>query len=99
MSELGISARVSSALEAATSADAVIIASASESHVESSAKPLLELGKPVLIEKPLAPTLEGVDVLLGEAAKHDVLSSVASSKGSTGLFEQRWRFCRSRHVT
>ena len=64
-------ARVSSALEAATSADAVIIASASESHVEC-ALPFLELGKPVLIEKPLAPTLEGVDALLDAAAEHDV---------------------------
>lgn len=64
-------ARVSSALEAATSADAVIIASPSESHVDC-ALPFLELGKPVLIEKPFAPTLDDVDVLLDAAAKHDV---------------------------
>jgi predicted dehydrogenase len=61
-------ARASTDIEAAMGADAVVIAAATASHF-ACAMPLLEAGKPVLVEKPFAPTLGEVDLMLAAAEK------------------------------
>ncbi len=65
------SARASSDLEAAFSADAVIIAASTAAHVDC-AIPLIQRGIPVLIEKPVATRIADVDLLLQAARDHDV---------------------------
>lgn len=64
-------ARVSSVLDDAQGADAVVVASSTASHLEC-AVPFLEAGIPVFVEKPLAPSLAEVDALIDAAARHDV---------------------------
>lgn len=64
-------ARVSNSLEDGLAADAVVIASSTRSHVEC-ARPFIEAGIPVFIEKPLAPTIEEVDTLLALSEAKDV---------------------------
>jgi predicted dehydrogenase len=64
-------ARASLDVSDALAADAVVIATATPAHVQC-ALPFLEAGKPVLIEKPLAPTLDDVEKLLRVAEERDV---------------------------
>ena len=64
-------ARASTDLEAAFSADAVIVAASTDAHLEC-AIPLLERGIPVLVEKPVATRIADVDRLLETADAHDV---------------------------
>lgn len=64
-------ARASTHLDDALSADAVIVASSTASHV-ACARPFIEAGIPTFVEKPLAPTLQEVQTLLGLAEQHDV---------------------------
>lgn len=58
-------------LEVAARADAVVVATPTEFHLDV-ALPLLAAGRPLLIEKPLAPDLASVRTLLTEAERHDV---------------------------
>lgn len=51
--------------------DAAIVATPTESHLDI-ALGLLELGRPLLIEKPLAPDLPAVQTILDASRKHDV---------------------------
>ncbi|MGH2735027.1 MAG: Gfo/Idh/MocA family protein, partial [Actinomycetota bacterium] len=51
--------------------DAVIVATTAETHWEV-AKPLLRAGVPLLIEKPLAPTVDEAEALVELSAAHDV---------------------------
>lgn len=62
--------RSSTNLRDAAKADGVVIASSTASHV-ACALPFLDAGKPVFIEKPLAPTLAEVDELLDLARRRD----------------------------
>ena len=58
-------------LDVAARADAVVIATPTEFHLEV-ALPLLEAGRPLLVEKPLAPDLASVRTILAEAERRDV---------------------------
>jgi predicted dehydrogenase len=53
----------STSIEAAMSCDACIVASPTEHHVDA-AVPLILAGRPVLVEKPLAPDLDGAKTIL-----------------------------------
>jgi predicted dehydrogenase len=64
-------ARASADLEDALAADAVVIAVSTRAHLDC-ARPFLEAGLPVFVEKPLAPSLAEVDELLALAAAKDV---------------------------
>lgn len=64
-------ARVSTSVEDAMAADAVVIAASTASHL-ACALPLLEAGLPVFLEKPLAPSIHEVDLLLEAAERSDV---------------------------
>lgn len=64
-------ARAADDPEAAEGADGVIVATSTAGHL-ACALPFLEAGVPVLVEKPLAPTLDEVDQLLEVAARRDV---------------------------
>ena len=55
----------------AARSDAAIVATPTESHLDI-ALGLLELGRPLLIEKPLAPDLPAVQAILDASRKHDV---------------------------
>ena len=63
-SEMGCS--VAQSLDAAKRCDGVIVASSTESHVEIALE-LMAAGRPLLIEKPLAPDVEGVKRILKES--------------------------------
>jgi len=58
-------------LDVAARADAVVIATPTEFHLDV-ARPLLEAGRPLLVEKPLAPDLASVQAILAEAEHRDV---------------------------
>jgi predicted dehydrogenase len=58
-------------LEVAARADAVIVATPTEFHLDV-ALPLLAAGRPLLVEKPLAPDLASVRTLVAEAEQRDV---------------------------
>jgi predicted dehydrogenase len=58
-------------LSVAARSDAAIVATPTESHLEI-ALGLLELGRPLLIEKPLAPDLSAVEEILAASRKYDV---------------------------
>lgn len=58
-------------LDVAARADAVIVATPTEHHLQV-ATPLLAAGRPLLVEKPLAPDLASVRTLVAEAERHDV---------------------------
>ena len=58
-------------LDVAARADAVVVATPTEHHLEV-AMQLLAAGRPLLVEKPLAPDLESVRTLLAEAERLDV---------------------------
>jgi predicted dehydrogenase len=58
-------------LDVAARADAVVIATPTEFHLDV-ALPLLEAGRPLLVEKPLAPDLASVRTMLAEAEQRDV---------------------------
>lgn len=58
-------------LDVAARADAVVIATPTEFHLDV-ALPLLEAGRPLLVEKPLAPDLASVRTILAEAERRDV---------------------------
>ncbi len=64
-------ARTGGDLDVAMGADAVVIATSTAAHVEC-ARPFIEAGIPTFIEKPLAPELADVDVLLDLARLKDV---------------------------
>jgi predicted dehydrogenase len=64
------SSRASAELGDAMFADAIVIATSASSHV-ACALPFVEAGKPVFIEKPLAPTLAEVEQLLDVAERRD----------------------------
>ncbi len=51
--------------------DAVVVAGSTSARIEC-VRPLLEAGRPLLVEKPFAPTLAELDLLLGIAADRDV---------------------------
>ncbi len=57
-------------LESALTADAAVIATSTDAHLEC-ARPFLEAGIPVLLEKPLAPSIEQVDELIVLAERKD----------------------------
>jgi predicted dehydrogenase len=58
-------------LEVAARSDAVVVATPTESHLDV-ALALLELGRPLLIEKPLASDLMAVETILESSRKYDV---------------------------
>jgi predicted dehydrogenase len=58
-------------LDVAARSDAVIVATPTGSHLEI-ALGLLELGRPLLVEKPLAPDLPAVQTILDASRKYDV---------------------------
>jgi len=58
-------------LDVAVRSDAAIVATPTESHLEI-ALALLELGRPLLIEKPLASDLTAVETILETSRKYDV---------------------------
>ena len=64
-------ALASTDLADAESCDAVVIAGSTSARMEC-VRPLLEAGRPLLVEKPFAPTLAQLELLLGIAADRDV---------------------------
>lgn len=61
----------STELDVAARSDAVVVASPTETHLDV-ALPLLAAGRPLLVEKPVAPDLVSVRCLLDESEKRDV---------------------------
>ena len=59
--------------------DAVSIAAPTERHLEL-ALPFLEAGVPVLVEKPMARTLEEADAMIAAAAKSGVVLAVGHTE-------------------
>ncbi len=66
------------ALAADDTVDAVVVVSTSDHHVEG-VRAVLDAGKPVLIEKPLAPDVRGCDAIAAAAARSNVPVMVAQT--------------------